>query len=471
MPAPACTESTLGVLAPFWFTRVVTNRNWVIALALLAGVQACKESSSPPTPVAPLRVEHGLLVARGLGSIGGVRTTNSLEALRCNYQRGFRWFDVDLSVTADGELVCLRKGTEKLAGLPRRVGELTVAEVEGKQYAERFPIQRLSRLLEETDRLGDVVLVMDTGGWSERVEHALSRTLGYGPKHKTRIVLQVSSEMDVKSIATLSQELGASVMVKLRRLREDDAKVEALVKKAQPLAVVVNNERFTPWLAERLHALNTPVLVAAVNEHADIVRLTRAGADGFYTDHYLPFGRFTANPDLAMECGETQLSARALRPWTRRDLQHEADVILPECAARKRRRVTLSSCAADAVLSTSGLPAPPGRAASVEVDAEAGKAGARFWLEVVEELPESARQLRPRQEISLKPGERRTVELQLNLPSGSPGVQVRLGLASEQDELTLHHLRVAQHAPAASEPPAGERAAAATPRGEPDAGD
>lgn len=398
-----------------------------------------------------------------MGDIDGLRITNSLEALRCNYQRGFRWFDVDVSITADGELVCLRKGNERHAGLHQRVLDLPLAEVEGKPYAGRFPITRLSKLLEETDRLGDVVLVLDTGGWSDRVEQALSRTLGYGPKHATRIVLQVSAEMDVRSVTTLSQELGASVLVKLRRLKEDDAKVEALVKKATPIAVVASKERFTPWLAERLHALHTPLLVSAVNEHEDVARLTLAGADGFYTDRYVPFGVFTSSPTLALGCGETQASARALQPWTQRELRRAEDVVLPECAERKGRRVELRACAAGAAVSTVGLPLPPGRAIALEVDAEAGEAGARYWLELRDEL-EPATILRPREDVGMKPGERRTVKLQLDLPTGSPGVQAWLGIAGEQAELTLHRLRVAQVQP-------GATVASSPPHVEPDAGD
>lgn len=376
-----------------------------------------------------------------MGDIDGLRITNSLEALRCNYKRGFRWFDVDVSITADGELVCIRKGNERRAGLPQRVADLPVAEVEGKLYAQRFPITRLSTLLQETDRLGDVVLVLDTGGWSARVEQALSRTLGYGPKHATRIVLQVSAEMDVKSITTLSQEIGASVVVKLRGLKEDDAKVEALVKKASPLAVVASNERFTPWLAQRLHALQTPLLVSAVNEHADVARLTLAGADGFYTDRYLPFGALTSAPSLALGCGNASGSALELQPWTRRELRREEDVELPECAERRGKRAELRGCASGDVLATVGLPVPRDSALSLEVDAQAGPAGARYWVEVLEEL-EAAKVLRPREEVLLKAGERRTLKLHVSVPGGSPAVQARLGLASDQEQLTLHRLRL-----------------------------
>jgi glycerophosphoryl diester phosphodiesterase len=424
----------------------VVRKNLIGGLVLSLAALACSKREEPSTSAttataaAPLQVKRGLLVARGMGDIDGVRTTNSLEALRCNYKRGFRWFDVDLATTADGELMCFHKGDEKLAGLSQRISDLTVAEVEGKKYAERYPITRLPKLLEETDRLGDVVLVLDTEGWSERVEQALSRTLGYGPKHATRLVLQFYGDKELKNVTTLSREINAGVLLKIPGTRGDDAIVEELAKKSSPLAVAVSSERFTPWLAERLHAINTPVLVYTVNDHHEIVRLTRAGADGFYTDGYLPFGTLAADPTVAFNCGETKPSAQALAPWTRRDLHHQAEVHLPGCANRKGKRVELKECEANAMVRSDGLAVPPRTAVHVEVDAEASDTAASFWIEAVE--GQRFRALQPREEVSLKPKERRTVKLDFDLADGSSAVEARLGLASKKDQLTLHRLRV-----------------------------
>jgi glycerophosphoryl diester phosphodiesterase len=397
-----------------------------------------------------------LLVAHALGGIDGLRNTNSLEAMRCNYKRGFRWFEVDIASTSDDVPVCFRKGDEKSAGLAQPIASLPVAEVEGKKYAGRYPISRLSTLLAETDQLGDVVLVFDTEGWSDRMEHALSRTLGYGPKHKTRLVLQAYREKDLSSISTLSKEIGAGVLLNLHQSEADDAKIEEMVKKASPLAVVAGTDRFTPWLADRLHAINTPILVHTVNDHRDVVSLTRAGADGFYTDRYVPFATLAADPTSVLNCGETKPSAAALAPWTRRDLQHPSDIRLPSCATRKGRVVALAECDEKTSLRSDPLDVPAGQAVHVEIDAEAGDSAANLWLDVVQKIRKDRepKPLRPRELISLKAKERRTLKYDLELPDGSRGVEARLGLSSKKDRLTLHRLRVYQ-GEAAAEPEPG----------------
>ena len=116
------------------------------ALTLSMACRSDQRSSQPASggTDAPLSVKRGLLVAGGLGSINGLVHTNSVEALRCNHRRGFRWFDVDLSTTADGELVSFHEGDEKTAGLPDRVGSLSVADLE--RYVCHFIPCRPSRL-------------------------------------------------------------------------------------------------------------------------------------------------------------------------------------------------------------------------------------------------------------------------------------------------------------------------------------
>lgn len=408
---------------------------------------ACKREdrstgSASGTPNAPLSIKRGLLIASGLGGIGGFPHSNSVEALRCNYHRGFRWFEVDLAPTAEGELVCFHKGDEKLARLSDRIWNLRIADVEGKKFGDRFPIVRFSRLLDEADRVGDVVLVLDTEGWSKKMEEAVSRTLGNRLKRPTRVIFQAYRENDLERIAPLSKELGAGLLLNLSQMDADDAKVDELVKKNSFLGVVTNAERFTPWLAERLHASQLPILVQTINEHRDIVNLARAGADGFYTDRYVPYDTIATDPTVVMDCGETKPSRAELHTWTERDLKYQADYRLPGCAKRKSGGVELGDCEEGAMLRSTPLAVPAAQMLHVEVEAEAIDTAVSFWLEFVQKKEPKA--VRPHEVISLKPKERRALKFDIHLPQGSPGIEARLGLLSKKDFLALHRLVVFQ---------------------------
>jgi len=292
-----------------------------------------------------LRVKRGVLVANALGAMGALRNTNSIEALKCNYERGFRWFEVDLALTADNELVCFHKGDEKLAELPDKVSKLPLSAVEGKKYAGQFGIARLSTVLAEAERLDDVVLVANTNGWSERIQTVVSSALGGADKasRRTRIILQAYKGADLPSVVRLSNELGAGVMLNLDHAQEGDEEVEALAKKHSLLAVVTDSKRFTPWLVQRLHAIDVPVLVHTLNEHRDIVSFMRAGADGFYTDRYVPYEAMAADPVAAIGCGTSPTTTEP-NPWAERDAMQPRQFRLRQCAKRRTGRIDLAGC-------------------------------------------------------------------------------------------------------------------------------
>ncbi|MBI2444745.1 MAG: hypothetical protein HYV42_05935 [Candidatus Magasanikbacteria bacterium] len=72
---------------------------FLVAITLLPTI-LFKYAQSEPLP-------HPRLIAHAGGSVNGLRYTNSREALETSYAEGFRWFELDLEVTSDGELVLL----------------------------------------------------------------------------------------------------------------------------------------------------------------------------------------------------------------------------------------------------------------------------------------------------------------------------------------------------------------------------
>ncbi|MEO8183078.1 MAG: glycerophosphodiester phosphodiesterase family protein [Deltaproteobacteria bacterium] len=419
---------------------------------LVAGIStvACKKDEASKQAsgaqvvgqgAAPLQVKRGVLVARGLGGMGALRNTNSLEALKCNHDRGFRWFEVDLAITADAEIVCFHKGDEKLAELPDRTSKLPISEIEGKKYAGRFGIVRFATLLAEAERLEDVVLMVDTGGWSERMQAAISGALG-GPdkaSRHTRIVLQAYDEKELPAVAKLSRQIGAGLILNLDHTSAGDDKVEELAKKTPFLAVVSDSKRFTPWLAQRLHTIDVPILVHTLNEHRDILTFTRAGADGFYTDRYVPYETMAADPATATGCGSTGTERN---PWSERDAMQPRQFRLRSCAKRRPGSIHLASCDERPAIYGSYLAVPPGKIVHVEVEAEAGDADAGLWFDLVDKT--SSTPVNPREQLQLKAKERRAWKYDVTVPQGSVALEARLGLSSNKDKLKIYRFRVSE---------------------------
>jgi glycerophosphoryl diester phosphodiesterase len=431
-----------------------------IASMVLTCTIACTKPDAPRPRVKaePLAVQPGRLIAKALGEIDGVRDANSIEALRCNYRRGFRWFEVDLATTADGELVCFRKGDEGRAGLPQRVGALPAAQVEAARYAGRFPIVTVSALLAESERLGsDVVLILDAAAWSPKMEEAVTRTLSDRSTSSTQVVLQVYAEEDLPRIEKLSKRLGSNVLWNLRNSDLPDVKVEEVARQHSLLGVAMPVQRFTPWLAERLHAGERSVLVQTVNDHKDIVSLLRAGANGFFTDHYVPLNVIAADPTTAMNCGESTPSPKQLEPWTIRDLSHSADFSLRSCATRKSLgSVDLENCTDEPTLVGRPLGIPAGQSLHIEIEAEVKNKApvAHLWLELAKKHGEL---VRPRDVIEVHAGERRSWQSDIVLERGSIGITARLGLGSKREQLSIRQLRLSVGSARSAGGPDGEQ--------------
>jgi glycerophosphoryl diester phosphodiesterase len=406
------------------------------------------------------QVKRGLLVARGLGGMGPLHNTNSLEALQCNHNRGFRWFEVDLALTADNALVCFHTGDEKLAELPDRASKLPIAEVEGKKYGGRFGVIRFARLLAEAERLQDVVLVLDTGAWPEGMQKAIGDALGGADKasRHTRLVLQAYDEHQLGAVAKLASQIGAGIMLNLDHTSLGDEKVEEIAKKTSLLAIVTDSKRFTPWLAQRLHAINVPVLVHTLNEHRDILTFTRAGADGFYTDRYVPYETMAADPATATGCGVSPGGEH--NPWAERDVMQPREFRLRGCAKRRPGRIDLAACDERPAIYGAYLAVAPGQTVHVDLEGEADDTEAGLWFDLVDTNTNAP--VQPREQLHLKPKEHQARQYDISIPGGSAALEARLGLSSDKDKVTIRRFKVSlvEAAPAGTPTPLIEQDAA-----------
>lgn len=75
---------------------------------------------------------------------------NSLRAFRNAWELGFRYFETDVQVTADGVLVAFHDDDlHRTCGLPQLISEMTWNQVQRARIDGREPIPRLEELLEE----------------------------------------------------------------------------------------------------------------------------------------------------------------------------------------------------------------------------------------------------------------------------------------------------------------------------------
>jgi VCBS repeat protein/glycerophosphoryl diester phosphodiesterase family protein len=86
-------------------------------------------------------------VAHAFGSIHGLAYTNSLEAFQRNYDRGFRVFECDQVLLADGTVLVAHDGLEANYGLAKPFKQATWADLAGHHYRGSLTILRSQDVL------------------------------------------------------------------------------------------------------------------------------------------------------------------------------------------------------------------------------------------------------------------------------------------------------------------------------------
>ena len=262
----------LALVLAAWVARPARRRaRWTLqGLVELGRIPA---SAPVPAPAAPSRIAHGA------GSIGSLRTPNTVEALERNYERGVRWFEMDFLADASGGWWAVHDWAQASAalGVPLdRAGRGLPREQRGT--GPRVPT--LEQVLAWFASHADARLITDTKG----DQAVLFRQLEAAPAEvRGRIHPQIYRLSDYP----LARAGGfAAPIFTTYRSAYPWWILGRFVQRAPVLAVTVSR-------AEALEACaalcaRVPVLTHTVNDPADAAALARAGLAGIYTDDLLP---------------------------------------------------------------------------------------------------------------------------------------------------------------------------------------
>jgi glycerophosphoryl diester phosphodiesterase len=217
----------------------------------------------------PIRLPSERVIAHALGEIRGETYTNSREAFQENHARGFRWFEVDLMLTADSQVVAAHDPHD-LERVPR-LG-LTVLQLDD-----------LIALAEECVDCRFVLDVKDGKSWGSPDTFAAihQRVAKRGRTVLGRLVPQAYAEPDVKTVRAIygpSQPL----ILTLYRSRANDDEVVAIARRTTGLAFV------TAPANRVVRGLPVPLFSHTVNLPGQARWLLRRGVTGLYTDRIAP---------------------------------------------------------------------------------------------------------------------------------------------------------------------------------------
>jgi len=223
-------------------------------------------------------------VAHAFGAIGGEALTNSREAFLANYARGFRVFEVDLTLTRDGALVASHDwDTPERFG---RRGALTLAEFRRLPIAGRFSGLTAADVVRLVSTHPDVHLILDLkGDFPDLLRRFVADARRVDSSALARVVPQLYRERDLA--AAVAVYPFRSYAYTLYRNSASVEEVVRFVRRTGVRVVVASESRFSPALARSLAAAGAVVYVHTINNPTQAAAYLRAGAHGVYTDTLL----------------------------------------------------------------------------------------------------------------------------------------------------------------------------------------
>ena len=256
-------------------------------------VRAPEESRQPETirifTRENLRVRYRPygLVAHAFGSVNGLYYTNCREAFEESYRKGFRVFEVDLVLLADGTVYCAHNDMEGRYRIPRSFRRCRWEEVERKKLYGKYTPLLGEGLVELARNYDDAFFILDTKYSHLQIVKALVTTArGKDSTVLNRFIPHIAGPEDHLRL----QELFPfpNYMLALYRSRLSNRGAVEFIKNSGVRGVMMWwNKRYRSAFQKQLEDAGAAVYVHSLNDAGQIDRFRRKGV-GVYSDGFYP---------------------------------------------------------------------------------------------------------------------------------------------------------------------------------------
>jgi lipoteichoic acid synthase len=231
-------------------------------------------------PAAP-SVPAPKFIAHAGGGIGKLSYTNSRDALDANYNRGHRFFEIDLNWTSDDKLVLIHDWQGAFRDLfPKaKIGVAPSLQefLRMKMKNNLTPIS-FSGLVEWLDAHPGARIVTDVKDDNLR---ALKRIAEEHPKLLDRIIPQVYALEEYDPVWDMGYR---NIILTLYVKNYPDDQVLAFAQSQRPFGITMWAERAMGPLPKELEQMKIPVFAHTINSPEEQKKLEANGVSGIYTD-------------------------------------------------------------------------------------------------------------------------------------------------------------------------------------------
>lgn len=243
--------------------------------------QASEEKIEPEeagTPTAPR------LIAHAGGEIFGIRLTNSLQAFYNSYDKGFRFFETDISKTSDGVPVMVHDwgNTNWLRDIKYSTKAATYEDFKSTKTILGLKLMDISLLLDWLSNHPDAYVITDV---KEDNISVLSTIRDLYPKIAEQIIPQIYSFEEYDTVKALGYD---QIILTLYKLDVPADKVINFCNSHELFALTMSADRAAPDYVKQYGNIGIPIFVHAVNDFDVYQKLRDSGVYGVYTDYFQP---------------------------------------------------------------------------------------------------------------------------------------------------------------------------------------
>jgi glycerophosphoryl diester phosphodiesterase len=246
-------------------------------------------------------------IAHAAGGYDGRTYTNSLDAFQHNYNRGFRVFEIDFVVLADGTVLAAHDGLEHYYGLTKKFAEATWAEVRGHKFDGKYTIMRSDEVVQLLRDHPDAYVILDTKYQHDYIFRRFVAQTGGSHALMDRVLPHIKDQAELDLYRNTwplrnymialyrSQFAGDLDDPELVRFVRDNRSPGVMMwyRDRDPSLTLAQNHvqsrRFTPQFAQQVQAAGAVAAVHTIRLDSDVPRFESL-AVGVYSDQPFAVG-------------------------------------------------------------------------------------------------------------------------------------------------------------------------------------
>jgi len=223
-------------------------------------------------------------VAHALGDYNGFSGTNTLTAMESNYEKGYKLFEVDLSLTKDDEVVAFHVGQEDKYGLgEKEIEDITNEEFDKLLYRNELPTTDIEELLQFLDTNKDVYLVLDPKEDLIGVVESIVDDHSEYSAVFDRIIPQIYEPSQLKIVKDLYDF--PDVIFTMYRIDIKYSELISFIRTSDITGVTMNyKNNYSVEFSELVQSLDIGVFVHTVN-NKELIDIFHQDNVGVYTDN------------------------------------------------------------------------------------------------------------------------------------------------------------------------------------------